>query len=107
MNARFRIAEHFMRVRTEIHGWPGNSEATRALRQKTWTVILRCYFCHRRFTVHSVTLDRLALIPHAVECARCGALPSASPRNLIHMIIDMREEAHGETPEPDSSPPNA
>lgn len=47
-------------------------------------IILRCYFCHRRFNVRWVTLDRLALIPHAVACTRCGALPSASPRNLIH-----------------------
>src|ERR1041384_4075855 len=35
-----------------------------------------------------VTLDRLALMPHAVACVRCGAPPSASPRNLMHMIYD-------------------
>ncbi|HTM09572.1 MAG TPA: hypothetical protein VL754_14400 [Verrucomicrobiae bacterium] len=84
-----------MSVVTNISEWPRNSAATRALREKSWTVVLRCYGCRRRFAVRRVTVDRLALTPH-VPCIHCSAQPSSSPRMQIHTILDMREDTqHG------------
>jgi hypothetical protein len=76
--------------------WPSNSSATRALRQKTWTVILRCRACQRRFAVRSVPIDRLALAPQVMHCAFCGAQPHLSGDGgpgALHKIIDMWEES--------------
>jgi len=75
--------------------WPSNSSATRALRQKTWTVVLRCRACQRRFAVKSVPIDRLALAPQVMHCVYCGAQPHLSgdgASGQFHKIIDMREE---------------
>jgi hypothetical protein len=76
--------------------WPSNSSATRALRQKTWTVVLRCRACRRRFAVKNVPIDRLALAPQVMHCFYCGAQPHLSGgggSGALHNIIDMREES--------------
>lgn len=72
--------------------WPKDSPATRSLRQKTWTVVLRCFSCSRRFAVRKVTLDRLALASQ-VPCLHCGADPAGSPMKQVHKIIDMRDDS--------------
>jgi hypothetical protein len=77
--------------------WPSNSSATRSLRQKTWTVVLRCRACQRRFAIKRVPIDRLALAPQVMHCTFCGAQPHLSPDGReLHHIIDMREEPSGE-----------
>lgn len=94
-----------MRRNTDIPEWPRNSETTRALRQKTWTVVLRCYRCARRFALAKVALDRLALAPQITPCPHCGAQPVAAPEVNIHRIVDLREDTHrGDT---FNSPPSA
>ncbi|HTM09847.1 MAG TPA: hypothetical protein VL754_15790 [Verrucomicrobiae bacterium] len=78
--------------------WPSNSAATRSLRQKTWTVVLRCRACQRRFAVKRVTLDRLALAPQVLHCVFCGAQPhlSSDTPAALHQIVDMREDVERE-----------
>ena len=77
--------------------WPSNSNATRSLRQKTWTVVLRCRSCRQRFAVRGIPIDRLALAPQVTHCTFCGAQPRLSPDGsdamVLHLIIDIREEA--------------
>ncbi len=84
-----------MRPGPKIPELPGIPYATRALRQKTWTVVLRCYACRGRFAVAKVTLDRLAQAPQAAPCTHCGALPDPTAWTKIHRILDMREETSG------------
>jgi rRNA maturation endonuclease Nob1 len=83
-----------MRPEKDIAGWPGNSAATRTIRQKSWTVVLRCYACQRRFSVGKITLDRLALAPQATPCAHCGAQPDATTWMKVHHIMDLREDTN-------------
>lgn len=82
----------------KIPEWPSNSTATRSLRQKTWTVVLRCRACQRRFAVKCVPLDRLALAPQVLHCVFCGAQPHLSPNTpaALHQIVDMREDVERE-----------
>src|SRR3954464_3487872 len=74
---------------------PDNSSATRSLREKTWTVVLRCHACNRRFAVANVTIDRLALAPQVTHCVHCGAQPrlaeAGNGESRLHVIIDMRQ----------------
>jgi hypothetical protein len=78
--------------------WPKNSIATRKLRQKCWTVVLRCCACSRRFAVAHVSLDRLALAPQVTRCVHCGAQPRLSRDGQLHRIIDLRQEKNGPSP---------
>jgi hypothetical protein len=84
-------------------GWPGNSAATRAIRRKSWTVVLRCYACRGRFAVGKVTLDRLALAPQATPCTHCGAQPDVTDWVKIHHILDLREDTNRTYSGPSSS----
>jgi len=79
---------------------PQESSATVPLRNKTWTVVLRCFRCNRRFAVKEIHLDRIALVPQVTPCIHCGAEPIEAPEgwqgvhNKLHRILDLREEAH-------------
>ena len=80
---------------SNIPEWPSNSSATRSLRQKTWTVMLRCRSCQRRFAVKHVPLDRLALAPQVMHCVFCGAQPQLTPEGApatLHQIVDIHED---------------
>ncbi|HEY1266311.1 MAG TPA: hypothetical protein VGH16_03580 [Candidatus Binatia bacterium] len=72
--------------------------ATRKLRQKCWTVVLRCCACSRRFAVAHVPLDRLALTPQVLRCVHCGAQPRLARDGRLHRIIDLRQEKSGSSP---------
>ncbi|HEY1371508.1 MAG TPA: hypothetical protein VGH50_03500 [Candidatus Binatia bacterium] len=78
-----------------IPEWPKDSIATRSLRQKCWTVVLRCYACNRRFAVAHVPLDRLALAPQVMRCLHCDAQPRLGRDGRLHRIIDLRQEKSG------------
>jgi hypothetical protein len=78
----------------ELTEWPRNSETTRALREKSWTVVLRCYGCARRFALAKVSLDRLALAPQITPCPHCGVQPAAAPEVRVHRILDLREDTN-------------
>src|ERR1043166_4971058 len=94
-----------MRPEKDIAGWPGNSAATRTIRQKSWTVVLRCYACQRRFSVGKITLDRLALAPQVTPCTHCGAQPDATTWMKGHHIMDLREDTNRtNSSDPSSSP---
>jgi hypothetical protein len=77
---------------------PMESSATLPLRSKTWTVVLRCFRCHKRFAVKEIHLDRIALVPQVTPCAHCSAEPIFVPEgwhglhNKLHHILDLREE---------------
>jgi hypothetical protein len=81
-------------------GLPLVFPVTQPLRNKTWTVVLRCFNCSRRFAVKEVHLDRIALIPQVTPCAHCNAEPIVAPEgwhgfhNNLHRILDLREEGH-------------
>jgi len=83
-----------MRPEKDITGWPGDSSATRTIRQKSWTVVLRCYACQRRFSVGKITLDRLALAPQITPCAHCGAQSDVTTSMKVHHIMDLREDTN-------------
>jgi len=86
----------------ETAAWPTNSQATRSLREKSWTVVLRCYRCRRNFAVPKVTLDRLALAPQIMPCRHCGAHPSLSSQLQLHKIADLREDTNEATAQTDT-----
>jgi hypothetical protein len=92
-----------MRPLKDINEWPGDSAATRAIRRKSWTVVLRCYACQRRFSVGKITVDRLALVPQATPCAHCGAQPDATTWMQVHHIMDLREDTNRTYSDPSSS----
>jgi DNA-directed RNA polymerase subunit RPC12/RpoP len=77
-----------------VPAWPSNSEATRSLRQKSWTVVLRCFRCKRNFAVRKVPLERLAMAPQVMPCRHCGAQPSLSAQPHVHKIADMRDDSN-------------
>ena len=83
-----------MRPLKDIPELPGESAATRTIRQKTWIVVLRCYACQRRFSVAKVTLDRLARVPQATPCIHCAAEPDATTWMKVHHIMDLREDTN-------------
>lgn len=62
----------------------------------TWTVVLRCHDCKRRFSVAGVSIDRIALIPQATPCDHCRAKSAVSPgfpfESKLHQIIDLRKD---------------
>jgi len=92
---------HMRKIADTIE-WPRNSETTRALRQKSWTVVLRCYKCSRRFAVAKVTVDRLAFAPQVTPCMHCGAQPGGAPDLKVHHILDLREDTHRDDSVPHS-----
>jgi|GEM_PF-6517962 hypothetical protein len=92
-----------MRHLKNMAEWPGNSAATRSIRRKTWTMILRCYECRVRFAIGKITVDRLALAPQVTACKHCGAQPDATTWMKVHHILDMRED----TDSPDRSGPSS
>lgn len=74
-----------------------NCRATVRLRKKTWTVVLRCHECRRRFALKKIHLDRIALIPQVATCPHCSAHPSLAPTSdrgdiKLHSILDLRED---------------
>ena len=77
-----------------VLSWPSNSEATRSLRQKSWTVVLRCFKCKRNFAVGKVPLERLAMAPQIMPCKHCGAQPSLSTQTHVHKIADLRDDSN-------------
>jgi hypothetical protein len=66
--------------------------AGREAQKKTWTVLLQCFSCKRRFAVRRATMDRLPLTPY-VACLHCGAEPSSSPFKQLHLLLDMRDDS--------------
>jgi hypothetical protein len=81
-----------MRPLNNMAEWPGDSAATRAIRQKSWTMILRCYECRGRFAIGKITVDRLALAPQVTPCIHCGAQPDPTTWTKVHHILDLRED---------------
>ena len=81
-------------LNNNIREWPGDSAATRTIRQKSWTVVLRCCACQRRFSVGKITIDRLALAPQVTPCAHCGAQPDPTTSMKVHHIMDLREDTN-------------
>jgi hypothetical protein len=80
---------------------PPESPATMALRQKEWTLVLRCYQCSRRFEVKQIPLDRIALMAQVTPCTHCSAQPIIAPqeqletRRRLHRILDLRQDPEG------------
>lgn len=79
---------------SNVLSWPSNSVATRSLRQKSWTIVLRCFQCKRNFAVSKVPLERLALAPQIMPCRHCGAQPSLSTQTHVHKIADLRDDSN-------------
>jgi hypothetical protein len=76
---------------------PLESPATMALRSKTWTIVLRCYECNRRFAVKMVPLDRIASVAEVTPCPHCAthavvAAAGGSAGNKLHRILDLRQD---------------
>src|SRR5574337_551469 len=57
---------------------------------KDWDAVLRCHSCSGRFTIHSLPLKRIALIPQIASCPHCAARSSAAAKKL-HLIVDLRQ----------------
>ena len=96
-----------MRPLNNTGAWPANSAATRAIRRKSWTMVLRCYECRGRFAVGKVTVDRLALAAQVAPCVHCGAPPDATTWMKMHHILDLREDTYRSTPSDPSSSTDA
>ena len=68
-------------------------------KDRSWKLVLRCYACDRRFAVHGLTVDRLAIVAEIAPCPHCSARPTIVPatdttqENQLHRIIDLSEEA--------------
>ncbi|HTM08914.1 MAG TPA: hypothetical protein VL754_11035 [Verrucomicrobiae bacterium] len=57
---------------------------------KDWDAVLRCHSCSRRFTIRSLPLKRIALVPQIASCPHCDARSSTAAKKLHH-IVDLRQ----------------
>src|SRR4051812_38937439 len=66
-------------------------------RNKTWTVVFRCYNCHKKFTLRHITFDKIDQLHTVYPCPFCGTRPivNARPRhvtNRSHDLIELSDE---------------
>jgi len=61
-------------------------------------VVLRCYHCHRCFSVRKQPLHRLALAAQIVPCIHCGTHAEVTPEPRLHTIVDIREDTSAAPP---------